>query len=73
MTRFAILTDIHLGPEGHFNGVLRKMNKDAKIFLDDFVEEMNTNVKPEFTVVPSLVQVSMPEQRKFFCKYTYIY
>lgn len=49
--KFAILTDIHLGPEGHFNGVLRKINKDAKIFLDDFVEEMNGNVKPEFTVV----------------------
>jgi 3',5'-cyclic AMP phosphodiesterase CpdA len=49
--KFSILTDIHLGPEGHFNGVLRKMNKDAKIFLDDFVEEMNSNVKPEFTVV----------------------
>lgn len=49
--KFAILTDIHLGPEGHFHGILRKMNKDAKIFLDDFVEEMNNNVKPEFTVV----------------------
>lgn len=49
--KFAILTDIHLGPEGHFHGILRKMNKDAKIFLDDFVEEMNSKVKPEFTVV----------------------
>jgi len=49
--KFAILTDIHLGPEGRFRGVLRKMNKDAKIFLDDFIEEMNSNMKPEFTVV----------------------
>lgn len=45
------MTDIHLGPEGRFHGILRKINKDAKIFLDDFVEEMNKNVKPEFTVV----------------------
>jgi len=49
--KFAILTDIHLGPEGHYKGVLRKMNKDVKIFLDDFVDEMNNNVKPEFVVV----------------------
>ncbi len=49
--KFAILTDIHLGPEGYYNGVLRKMNKDAKIFLDNFVREMNNNVKPEFVVV----------------------
>ena len=49
--KFAILTDIHLGPEGHYKGVLRKMNKDVKIFLDDFVAEMNNNVKPEFVVV----------------------
>lgn len=49
--KFAILTDIHLGPEGHFRGVLRKMNKDVKIFLDDFVAEMKNNVKPEFVVV----------------------
>ncbi len=49
--KFAILTDIHLGPEGHLRGVLRKMNKDVKKFLDDFVEEMNSSVKPEFVVV----------------------
>lgn len=49
--KFVILTDIHLGPEGHYKGVLRKMNKDVKFFLDDFVEKMNNNVKPEFVVV----------------------
>ncbi len=49
--KFAILTDIHLGPEGYHKGVLRKMNKDVKLFLDDFVEEMNNNVKPEFVVI----------------------
>ena len=49
--KFAILTDIHLGPEGHHKGVLRKMNKDVKMFLEDFVAEMNNNVKPKFVVV----------------------
>lgn len=49
--KFAILTDIHLGPEGHYKGVLRKMNKDVNFFLDDFVEKMNNNVKPEFVVI----------------------
>ena len=49
--KFAILTDIHLGPEGYHKGVLRKMNKDVKFFLDDFIKEMNNNVKPEFVVV----------------------
>lgn len=49
--KFAILTDIHLGPEDHFKGVLRKMNKNAKFFLDEFIEEMNSNLKPEFVVV----------------------
>ncbi|MBU3922631.1 metallophosphoesterase [Patescibacteria group bacterium] len=49
--KFAILTDIHLGPEGHYKGVLRKINKDVKFFLNDFVEEMNNNVKPNFVVV----------------------
>lgn len=49
--KFAILTDIHLGPEGYYKGVLRKINKDVKSFLDDFIEEMNNNVKPEFVVI----------------------
>ena len=49
--KFAILADIHFGPEGHWKGVLRKMNKDVKSFLDDFIKEMNNNVKPEFVVI----------------------
>jgi hypothetical protein len=49
--KFAILTDIHLGPEGHYKGVLRKINNDVKIFLENFIKEMNNNVKPEFVVV----------------------
>jgi len=49
--KFAILTDIHLGPEEHYKGVLRKMTKDAKIFLDKFLAEMNDNAKPNFVMV----------------------
>jgi len=49
--KFSILTDIHLGSEGYYKSVLRKMNKDVKKFLDDFVSEMNNNIKPEFIVV----------------------
>jgi 3',5'-cyclic AMP phosphodiesterase CpdA len=46
-----IITDIHLGPERHWNGILRKINKNAKAYLNDFVIETNDNVKPEFVVV----------------------
>lgn len=49
--KFVILTDIHLGPEGYWNGVLRKVNKEAKLYLSNFVEEMNNKVKPEFVVI----------------------
>lgn len=49
--KFAILTDIHLGPEEYYNGILRKVNKDAKIFLADFIKKMSNNTKPEFVVV----------------------
>jgi len=49
--KFAILTDIHLGPEGYYKGVLRKINKDAKVFLNNFITEMNDNVNPDFVVV----------------------
>ncbi len=49
--KFVILADIHLGPEGYYKGVLRKINKDVKIFLDKFIIEMNDNVRPDFVVV----------------------
>jgi 3',5'-cyclic AMP phosphodiesterase CpdA len=49
--KFALLTDIHLGPEFYFKGILRKVNKDVKIYLEEFIEEMNGNVKPEFVAV----------------------
>ena len=41
--KFAIITDIHLGAEAYCKGILRKINQEAKTFLDDFVEKMNNN------------------------------
>jgi alkaline phosphatase len=49
--KFAIITDIHLGQEGYWHGVLRRVNSHAKSFLSNFVKEMNENIKPEFVVV----------------------
>lgn len=49
--KFAILTDIHLGPNASYKGVLRKLNKDVKVFLKEFIDEMNDNVKPSFVIV----------------------
>jgi len=49
--KFAILTDIHLGPEGYYKGMLRRISKNVKIFLDDFVDEINNNIKPDFVVI----------------------
>ena len=63
--KFAIITDIHMGPEGFFNGVLRKITKDAKQFLDEFVDEMNNEIKPEFVVVlGDLIEDDNPENDK---------
>lgn len=49
--KFAIITDIHLGPEEYHKGILRKANKEAKKFLGNFVKEMNENANPELVIV----------------------
>lgn len=49
--KFAILADIHLGPEGYYKGIQRKINKDVKFFLNDFIIEINKNIKPAFVVI----------------------
>jgi 3',5'-cyclic-AMP phosphodiesterase len=49
--KFAILTDIHLGPEQSYKGILRKINNNAKDYLHNFINEINSNVKPEFVIV----------------------
>lgn len=63
--KFVIITDIHMGPEGFFNGVLRKITKDVKQFLDKFIDEMNDEVRPAFVVVlGDLIEDDNPENDK---------
>ena len=49
--KFVIITDIHLGPEGYWRGILRKINANAKQYLTNFVVKMNNDTKPEFVIV----------------------
>lgn len=49
MMRFAIISDIHLGLENQYQNV--PSDKNIKSYLNNFVEEMNINVKPEFVIV----------------------
>lgn len=68
--KFAILTDIHLGLEAHFNGVLRKMSKDAKVFLDNFINQMNHKENPDFVVIlGDLIEEETEERDKERIKY----
>jgi len=63
--KFAILTDIHLGPEGFYKGTLRKINSNVKYFLDNFVDDINNDVKPEFVIVlGDLIQEDNAENDK---------
>lgn len=47
---FALVTDIHFGPEAHFAGKLRKLTAQAPALAKAFVERMNTEVKPAMVV-----------------------
>lgn len=49
--RFAVLTDTHLGPEGYYKGILRKMNKNAKLLLKEFVKKVKEKEKIDFLIV----------------------
>lgn len=48
--KFAILSDIHLWPEGTRKGIVRKLNQNVLTLLDDFVKEIQT-IQPEFLVI----------------------
>lgn len=48
--RFAIITDIHLGPEFFLKGVQRRINKNVKQLVNKFIQDMNKNEKPEFVI-----------------------
>lgn len=48
--KFAVITDIHLGEEKGFKGIIQKMSRYSLPFLKDFVQKMNNNFKPAFVV-----------------------
>jgi Icc protein len=43
----AVVTDLHFGPEVHFEGRLRKMSHLAPTLADDFVRAMNDAISPD--------------------------
>lgn len=47
---FALVTDLHFGPEAHFAGKLRKLTSHAPGLAKAFVERMNTDVRPSMVV-----------------------
>jgi len=48
--RFAIISDIHLGPERLHNGVQQKLSRFSEKLTENFVDEMNTNIKPKMAI-----------------------
>ncbi len=48
--KFAIISDIHLGQESEFKGVVRKLSRHSKRLLEKFIIDMNVDVRPEFVV-----------------------
>jgi 3',5'-cyclic AMP phosphodiesterase CpdA len=47
---FAIITDLHFGPEARHEGKLRKLTAHAGALTEDFVRRMNDEVKPDLVV-----------------------
>ena len=48
--KFAIISDIHIGQEEEFKGVIQKMSRHSLPFLNEFIKKMNSEIKPEFVV-----------------------
>ena len=48
--RFAVINDIHHGREELSKGVNRKLSRYSKELLIEFIEKMNTEIKPDFLV-----------------------
>jgi Icc protein len=44
---FALVTDLHFGPEARYDGKLRKLSARAPELTADFVRRMNEQIKPE--------------------------
>ncbi|AKT40048.1 metallophosphoesterase family protein [Chondromyces crocatus] len=47
---FALVTDLHFGPQASFGGKLRKLTADAPALARAFVSRMNEAVRPDFVV-----------------------
>ncbi len=45
-----LVTDLHFGPEAHFQGRLRKLTARAGELTADFVDRMNRQVRPDLVV-----------------------
>jgi len=48
--RFALITDVHLGPLAYFEGKLRKLSHEAAALTRDFVERMNAVERPDLVI-----------------------
>lgn len=47
---FALVSDIHFGPEASFDGKVRKLTAHAPRLLAGFVERMNRDIRPDLVV-----------------------
>lgn len=47
---FALISDIHFGPEARFGGKLRKLTAQGPALVQAFVDRMNREVRPDFLV-----------------------
>ncbi|MEK7561746.1 MAG: metallophosphoesterase [Patescibacteria group bacterium] len=50
--KFAIINDMHIGPveSGHYKGVQRKLVSESGRLVEEFVDRMNAQERPEFVV-----------------------
>ncbi len=48
--RFALITDVHVGPEARFRGKLRKLTAHSLRLVDAFVQEMNQTFHPDLVI-----------------------
>lgn len=47
---FALVTDVHLGPEAAYGGRLRKLTREAPALARAFVRRMNEHVRPSLVI-----------------------
>jgi len=64
--KFAIISDIHIGPLGYSDtGVLRKLTNHSEELLSKFVQRMNEEIHPQFVIqLGDVVEDDNPENDK---------